>query len=78
MTTELAYLDASAQADLVRRGELEPAQLVDAAIARIERIPPDAERRHHPTIRQGARAGTRRGSQGPHCSSPGARQVDSV
>ncbi len=39
-TTELAYLDASAQADLVRRGELSPAELVDAAIARIERLNP--------------------------------------
>jgi amidase len=39
-TTELAYLDASGQADLVRCGELSPAELVDAAIARIERLNP--------------------------------------
>ena len=33
---DLARLDATAQADLVRRGELTPLELVDAAIARIE------------------------------------------
>jgi amidase len=37
---ELARLDATAQADLVRRGEIEPAALVEAAIARIERLDP--------------------------------------
>ncbi|GAB3192367.1 amidase [Geodermatophilus arenarius] len=34
--TEPTELDATAQADLVRRGEVSPAELVDAAIARIE------------------------------------------
>jgi amidase len=38
--TELANLDATAQADLVRRRELRPLELVDAAIQRIERINP--------------------------------------
>jgi amidase len=33
-------MDATAQAELVRRGELTPLELVDAAIARIERINP--------------------------------------
>jgi Asp-tRNA(Asn)/Glu-tRNA(Gln) amidotransferase A subunit family amidase len=33
----LARLDATAQADLVRRGEAAPSELVEAAIARIER-----------------------------------------
>jgi amidase len=37
---ELAALDATAQAELVRTGELSPAELVDAAIARIERLNP--------------------------------------
>ena len=40
MDDELAYLDAMAQADLVRRGEVRPLDLVDAAIRRIERIDP--------------------------------------
>jgi amidase len=39
-TTELAWLDATAQADLVRRGEASPKELVEAAIARIEALNP--------------------------------------
>jgi amidase len=34
------WLDATAQADLVRRGEVSPGELVDAAIARIEAVNP--------------------------------------
>jgi amidase len=41
MADELAVLDATAQAELVRRREVTPAELVDAAIARIEAL--DAE-----------------------------------
>jgi len=37
---EILDLDAVAQADLVRRGEVTPLELVDAAIARIERVNP--------------------------------------
>jgi amidase len=37
---ELARLDAVGQAELVRRGELTPAELVEAAIDRIEHIDP--------------------------------------
>jgi amidase len=36
----LALLDATAQADLVRRREVSPTELVDAAIARIEAVDP--------------------------------------
>jgi amidase len=36
----LTWLDATAQADLVRRGEVSPIELVDAAIARIEALNP--------------------------------------
>jgi amidase len=36
--TELWQLDAIARAELVRRREVSPLELVDAAIARIERI----------------------------------------
>jgi amidase len=36
----LAQLDATAQAELVRRGDASPLDLVDAAIARIEAINP--------------------------------------
>ena len=37
---ELAFLDATAQAELIRRKQLTPLELVDAAIARIERLNP--------------------------------------
>ncbi len=40
MSDELARLDATAQADLVRRGDVKPAELVEAAIERIERVDP--------------------------------------
>ena len=40
MTTDLAQLDASAQAALVARGECTPSELVEAAIERIERVDP--------------------------------------
>ena len=38
---QLSALDATAQADLVARGEVSPRELVDAAIARIERDNPE-------------------------------------
>jgi amidase len=37
---DLAVLDATAQAELVRSGEASPAELVDAAIERIDRVDP--------------------------------------
>jgi amidase len=40
MATDPAVLDATAQAELVRRGDATPRELVDAAIARIERVNP--------------------------------------
>ena len=41
MTQDLATLDASAQAELVRRGDATPAELVEAAIERIEKLNPE-------------------------------------
>ena len=40
MPDELARLDATAQAELVRRREVTPRELVDAAIERLERVNP--------------------------------------
>jgi amidase len=40
MTNDLATLDATAQAQLIRSGQATPLELVDAAIARIEKINP--------------------------------------
>jgi amidase len=37
---DIAFLDATAQADLVRRRQVKPIELVDAAIERIERLNP--------------------------------------
>jgi len=37
---DLAFLDATEQADLVRRKEVSPLELVDAAITRIEKVNP--------------------------------------
>ncbi len=38
--SELTWLDATGQAELVRRGEVSPAELVEAAIGRIEAVNP--------------------------------------
>ena len=38
--TDLGALDATGQADLIRRGEATPAELVEAAIERIEATNP--------------------------------------
>jgi amidase len=40
MVDDLAWLDATAQADLVRRNEVTPAELARAAVERIERLNP--------------------------------------
>src|SRR5437870_4907051 len=40
MTDDFAWLDATALAELVARGDASPAELVDAAIARIEALNP--------------------------------------
>src|SRR4051812_30112544 len=41
--TETTWLDATGQAELVRRGEVSPAELVEAAIARIEKVNPQLD-----------------------------------
>src|SRR5690348_6308620 len=40
---EMIWLDATAQADLVRRGEVSPKELAEAAIARIEAVNPQLD-----------------------------------
>jgi len=40
MPDEFAFLDATAQAELVRRRDVRPLELVDAAITRIEQLNP--------------------------------------
>ena len=48
MNDEISTLDATAQAELVRRGELTPEEAVEAAIARIERLNPGLNAVIHP------------------------------
>ncbi len=48
MADELARLDATAQADLVRKGEVTPLELVEASIARIEALNPKLNAVIHP------------------------------
>jgi hypothetical protein len=48
MTDEISTLDATAQAELVHRGELTPEEVVEGAIARIERVNPRLNAVIHP------------------------------
>ena len=41
--TDLTWLDATGQAELVRTGEASPKELVEAAIARIEAVNPQLD-----------------------------------
>src|SRR5262245_24393774 len=50
MTDDLAQLDATAQAELVRRGAITPRELVAAAIARMERLNPQLNAVIHPAL----------------------------
>lgn len=55
MTDDLSHLDATAQAALVRTGQASPAELVEAAIARIEAVNPQLNAVITP-LYEGARA----------------------
>jgi amidase len=57
---DLAFLDATAQADLVRRGDASPLELVDAAIERAERVNGELNAIIHPLYEQ-----ARERAQGP-------------
>jgi amidase len=52
MTDDLARLDATAQAELVRRGEVTPLELVDAAIERVMRLNPELNAVIHPRFEE--------------------------
>ncbi len=62
-TEDLAKLDATAQAKLVRDGEASPAELVDAAIERIEALNPSLNAVIHPLFDK-ARAAAEAGELG--------------
>ena len=54
--TDLARMDATAQAELVRSGEASPLELVDAAIDRIERLNPELNAVIHDLSEEGREA----------------------
>jgi hypothetical protein len=62
--TDLSTLDATAQAELVRRGEASPLELVDAAIDRIDKLNSELNAVIHPLYER-ARTAARAPSDGP-------------
>lgn len=48
MTDDIAWLDATAQAELVRTGQVTPGELVEGAITRIEKLDPEINAVIHP------------------------------
>jgi len=63
--TDLTRLDATAQAELVRSGEASPAELVDAAIERCERVNPEINAIIHPLYDEGRAAASNSLPEGP-------------
>ena len=63
-------LDATAQADLVRRREVRPLELVDAAIARIERLNPSLNAVVTPMFERAREAAARPVGHGPFAGVP--------
>jgi amidase len=56
MADDLARMDATDQAELVRSGEASPTELVEAAIARIEELNPELNAVIHPLFDEGREA----------------------
>lgn len=56
MGDELARMDATAQAELVRKGEATPAELAEAAIARVEAVNGELNAVIHPLFEEGLAA----------------------
>jgi amidase len=55
MSDELSTLDATSQAELVRRGDATPAELVEAAIVRLEKLNPRLNAVIHPALERARR-----------------------
>ena len=71
--TDLSRLDATAQADLVRKGDASPLELVDAAINNIEKLNPELNAVIHPLFDSAAR-----GRAGRAARRPVPRRADSL
>ena len=65
MTDDFAHLDATAQAELVRSGEVSPVELVDAAIARVEALNPELNAVIHDLSEEGRAAAAGEVPHGP-------------
>ena len=65
MSEDLARLDATAQAELVRIGEVSPEELTQSAIERAERLNPDLNAIIHPLYEQGLEASRGEVPDGP-------------
>ena len=63
--TDLAFLDATAQAELVRSGQASPTELVDGGDRPHREAQPAAQRRDPPAVRPGPRRGRRRPARRP-------------
>ncbi len=63
--TQLAGVDATAQAELVRRGEVTPVELAEAAIERIEALDPELNAVIHPLFEEGLEAAANGLPEGP-------------
>jgi len=68
--TDLAFLDATALAELVRRKEVQPVELVEAAIERIERFNPILNAVVTPMYEQARAAATGKLPDGPFAGVP--------
>ena len=67
---EFAFMDATAQAELVRRKEVKPIELVDAAIDRIERMNPTLNAVISPMYAQAREVAEDVSPEGPFCGVP--------
>ena len=80
--TDLARMDATAQAELVRSGQTSPAELVEAGIGRIEALNPQLNAVIHELYDQGREAASKSLPEGPFRGVPfllkdiGAMQAD--
>src|SRR5258705_10215739 len=69
MSDDLAFTDATEQADLVRRGDLKASELVESAIERIERVNPQLNAVIHQRF-EAAREEATRPNDGPFSAVP--------
>jgi amidase len=70
MTDDFATLDATAQAELVRTGQVSSLELVDAAINRIEKLNPELNAVIHPLFDQARKAAAGPLPDGPFAGVP--------